>query len=167
MLWHISIFGWLTSFCFTGVPVTWMLTSRGMEATIKYFLNFIEKWSLKILPAIVMTNHDKAQMNAISAVYLESKMFLCWWHVLSAIWKHFRMEEFPNLWENICVWVKTSDQAQFDSLWQEMQTDPSVPQSLVDYLKVNWMSVVSLWSGTYRKNWSIFQEGDTNMLIEA
>ena len=147
MLWRISICGWLISFHFAGVPVAWMLTSRGMEATIIFLLNFIKKRSLEILPAIIMTDRNKAQMNAISAVYLETKMLLCWWHVLSAIQKHFRTEEFLDLWEKIRAWVKTSDQIEFDSLWQEMQTNPSVPQSLVDYLKVNWMSVVSLWSG--------------------
>ncbi|KAH8980321.1 hypothetical protein EDB92DRAFT_1777684, partial [Lactarius akahatsu] len=41
------------------------------------------------------------------------------------------------------------------------------PQSLIDYLEVNWMPVVPLWSGASRQNRTIFQEGDTNMLIEA
>ncbi|KAH9172687.1 hypothetical protein EDB89DRAFT_1832364, partial [Lactarius sanguifluus] len=41
------------------------------------------------------------------------------------------------------------------------------PQSLVDYLKVNWMTIVPLWSGTLRQQRTIFQEGDTNMLIES
>ena len=114
-----------------------------------------------------MTDCDKAQMNAIEAVYPDAQMILCWWHVLRAIWTHFRTEEFPELWERIRAWVKTDDQAKFDSVWHEMQTDASVPQSLVDYLRVNWMTVVPLWSGIYRKNRPIFQEGDTNMLIES
>ena len=114
-----------------------------------------------------MTDRDKAQMNAIAAVYPESRVLLCWWHVLRAIRTHFRTEEFPKLWEGIHEWVKTSDQTQFYSFWQEMQTDPSAPQSLVDYLKVHWMSIVPHWSAIHRKNRTIFQEGDTNMLIES
>jgi transposase-like protein len=144
-----------------------MLTSSGTEATITYFLNFVKERSPEISPAIIMTDRDKAQMNAISAVYPDSTVLLCWWHVLRAIRMHFRTEEFPALWQRIRAWVKTSDQTEFDSVWQEMQTDPLVPQSLVDYLKVNWMGIVPLWSGIHRKNRSIFQESDTNMLLEA
>ena len=114
-----------------------------------------------------MTDRDKAQMNAISAVYLDSTVLLCWWHVLRAIRMHFRMEEFPELWERVREWVKVTDQTKFNSLWEWIQTDPLVPKSFVDYLQNNWMGIVPLWSAIYRKNRSIFQEGDTNMLIEA
>ena len=47
-----------------------------------------------------------------------------------------------------------------------MQADPSVFLSFLDYLKVNWMAIVPMWSGSAWKNHMIFQEGDTNMLIE-
>jgi transposase-like protein len=151
----------------TGVPVAWMLTSSGTEATIKYFLNFVKLRSSQISPAVIMTDRDKAQMNAISAVYPDSTVLLCWWHVLRAIRMHFRTEEFPELWERVREWVKVTDQTKFNSLWEWIQTDPSVPKSFVDYLQNNWMGIVPLWSAIYRKNRSIFQEGDTNMLIEA
>ena len=151
----------------TGVPVAWMLSSNGMEATITFFLNFVKTRNPEISPAIVMTDRDKARMNAITAVYPVSVVLLCWWHVLRAIRMHFRTEEFPEVWERIRTWIKTSDQILFDQIWQELQTDALVPQSLVDYLKVNWMGIVPLWSGIHRKNRPIFQEGDTNMLIES
>ena len=77
------------------------------------------------------------------------------------------MEEFPELWERVREWVKTADQVKFDSMWKWIQTDPLVPKSFVDYLQNNWMAIAPLWSGIHRKNRSIFQEGDTNMLIEA
>ncbi|KAH9000048.1 hypothetical protein EDB92DRAFT_1756184, partial [Lactarius akahatsu] len=41
------------------------------------------------------------------------------------------------------------------------------PKSFVKYLKENWMGIVPLWAGIARKNRTIFQEGDTNMLIEV
>jgi hypothetical protein len=52
-------------------------------------------------------------------------------------------------------------------MWEWIQTDPAVPKSFVDYLQNNWMGILPLWSGIYRKMCSIFQEGDTNMLIEV
>jgi hypothetical protein len=151
----------------TGVPVAWMLASSGTEATIQFFLNFVKARSPGVVPAIIMSDRDKAQMNAVNTVYPDSKLLLCWWHVLRAIRTHFRTEEFPEVWDRIREWIKTSDQSRFDTLWEWFQTDPSVPRSLVDYLKINWMTIVPLWSGTMRKERTIFQEGDTNMLIES
>ena len=145
----------------------WMPSSSGMEATIQYFLNFVKDRSPGVVPAIIMSDHDKAQMNAVKTVYPDSKLLLCWWHVLRAIQMHFRTEEFLEVWDRIHEWVKTSDQSRFDAIWEWIQTDPSVPQTLIDYLKINWMTIVPLWSGTARKERTIFQEGDTNMLIEA
>jgi len=144
-----------------------MLSSSGTEATIKYFLNFVKLWSPEIRPTIIISDCDKAQMNAVMGVFPESTLLLCWWHVLCTMRMHFRMEEFPDLWNRVHEWVRASDQLKFDSLWEEMQADPTVPHSFVGYLKVNWMPIVPLWSGTARQGRTIFQEGDTNMLIES
>ena len=144
-----------------------MISSKGTEATINFFLNFVKVRSPEIMPAIIMSDRDHAQMNAIKAVYSESTLLLCWWHVLRAMRTHFRTEEFPKLWERVREWVRTPDQTQFVSWWEEMQADPAAPQSFIDYLRNNWMPITALWSGSARKNRTIFQEGDTNMLIEA
>src|SRR6266702_5670976 len=151
----ISFMKFLIQFHLTGVPVTWMLSSSSTEATIEFFLNFIKTCNPEVTLAIIMSDRDKAQMNAINTVYPDLKLLLCWWHVLRAIWMHFRTEEFPEVWEHIREWVKTSDQSKFDSIWEWIQTDPSVPQSLVDYLKTNWMTIVPLWSGTMRQQRTI------------
>ena len=144
-----------------------MITTSSTEATIHYFLNFVKSRNPEIAPAIVMSDRDQGQLNAIKAVYSESRILLCWWHVLRAMRSHFRTEEFPKLWERVHEWVKTPDPSKFDSWWDEMQADPAVPLSFIDYLKVQWMPIVPLWAGSARKYRSIFQEGDTNMLIEA
>ena len=144
-----------------------MLSSRSMEATIQFFLNFVKARSPGMVPAIIMSDRDKAQMNAVNTVYLDSRLLLRWWHVLRAIRMHFCTEEFLEVWSHICEWVKTLDQLRFDTIWEWIQTEPSVPRSLIDYLKINWMPTIPLWSGTARKERMIFQEGDTNMLIEA
>lgn len=94
-----------------------------------------------------MSDHDQAQMNAIKAVYPETTLLLCWWHVLRAMQMHFCMEEFPELWECVREWVKTPNQSRFDSVWEWIQTDTSVPLSFIDYLKLNWMGIVPLWAG--------------------
>ena len=141
-------FGQLLYFCSIGVPVTFMLSSSSMEVTVKFFLNWVKEWNPEIKPTIIMTNHDQVQINAIKAIYSDSTILLCWWHMLHTMRMHFHMEEFPKLWEHICEWVKTPDQSKFESWWEEMQTDPSVPQSFIDYLKENWMPIMPMWSGS-------------------
>jgi hypothetical protein len=160
-------FGTITHFHSAGVPVAFMLLSSGTEATIQFFLNWVKEQNLEIKPAIIMTDHNQAQINMLKAIYPDSTIYLCWWHVLCTMWTHFCTEEFPKLWECVCEWVKTPDQSKFESWWDEMQTNHSVPQSFIDYLKVNWMTIVPMWSGSVWKNCTIFQEGDTNMLIET
>ena len=150
----------------TGILVAWMLSLSSTQVTIKFFLKFVKTASLTIIPVIIMSDHNKAQMNAISTVYPESKMLLCWWHVLRAIQMHFHTEEFPEDWAHICEWKKMPEQWKFDSIWEWLQTNPSVPVSLINYLQTHWMSVVPLWLGTMRQNRMIFQEGSTNMLIK-
>ena len=166
-LWRISLFGHLLHFCSTGIPVAWMITASGTEATIPFFLKFVKAWSPEITPAITMNDCDQAQLNAIVAVYPGSTVLLCWWHVLHAMRVHFQTEEFPRLWERVREWVKTPDQSKFESWWDEMQNDPEVPLSFLDYLKINWMPIVPMWSGSAWQHRTIFQESDTNMLIES
>ena len=160
-------FPFMDTYSAPGVPVVWMLSLNSMEATIKFFLNFVKIYSLEITPKITMSDHDQAQMNAIKAIYLDTTLLLCWWHVLHAMQVHFCMEEFLEPWECVQEWVKASNQAWFDSLWEWIQTNLLVPQSFVDYLQSNWMGIVLLWAGISRQHWKIFQEGDTDMLIEA
>ncbi len=78
-----------------------MVSSNGTEATIQYFLSFVKMHSLEITPRITMSDRDKAQMNVVKAMYPETTLLLCWWHVLRAMRMHFCMEEFPELWERV------------------------------------------------------------------
>ena len=64
-------------------------------------------------------------------------------------------------------WVITDDLGEFLTLWDEISTDPSVPQSFLEYLTDRWAPLVFMWSRVVRKGRSIFEEGDTNMLIES
>jgi MULE transposase domain len=144
-----------------------MLTPNGMTNTISFFIHWVKETSPAVRPLIIMTDHDQAQMAALQQVYPESRMYLCMWHVLRAMRSHFVITEFPELWEKIQAWVRTKDLAEFHWLWDEISSDPSAPESFVRYLTVEWMPVSHLWSRTVRNIASIFEAGDTNMLIEA
>jgi len=114
-----------------------------------------------------MTDCDRAQINAIRAVYPRSRVLYCWWHVLRAMRTHFNTSEFPGLWKLIKEWVRIADPIQFYWQWAEIRSNTSYPESVVQYLRDNWMPDIQMWSEISRQNWTIFKEGDTNMLIEA
>ena len=132
-----------------------------------FFLNWVQAASLDIRPSIFMSDCDQAQIVAIEQAYLLSQIFLCTWHILHAMQHHFVTNMFKPLWDKIQIWVKTSDSAKFSKIWEEISSDPLVPQSLIDYFKTEWMSITHMWSRVSRQNQHIFVEGDTNMLIEV
>jgi len=150
-----------------GVPVAWMLASNGTTDTIAFFVGWVRDASPAVWPAVIMTDHDRAQINALRIVYPDSQILLCKWHVLRAIRSHFNTNEFPDLWAKVKAFVSASEPADFARLWVEISNDPSVPESFVQYMRSEWLPEAKMWSLVMRKNRSIFEEGDTNMLLEA
>ena len=130
-------------------------------------MKLIKSRAPEVSPTIFMTDRDQAQVNAIREVYPNSRALFCWWHVLRAIRCHFVVTEFPDLWTLIQKWVHSPDLYKFDTWWDDIQNDKSVPKSLVEYLAREWLPVKEMWSAVYRQDRSIFEEGDTNMLLEA
>ena len=144
-----------------------MLSSNRTTDTITFFVNWVKEASPTIQPLVIMSDRDQAQIAALQIVYPQSQILLCIWHVLRAMRSHFITDQFKGLWDKIKAWVNTDNLSKFLKLWDEISSDPSVPQSIVQYLTTEWMQVSHMWSKVARKNRSIFEEGDTNMLIEA
>src|SRR5216683_407971 len=150
-----------------GIPVAWMLASNGTTAMIAFFLRWVRDASPSVQPAVIMTNRDQAQINVLGAIYPWSTVNLCIWHILHVMRSHFNTNQYPVLWEKVKAWVKTTDQIEFTKLWVEISSDSSALQSFIAYLKAQWLPVTLKWSRVLRKGQSIYEEGDTNMLIEA
>jgi hypothetical protein len=144
-----------------------MLTSSGTTDTIAFFVRWVRDASPAVRPAVIMSDHDQAQLQALKEVYPLSQIWLCMWHVLRAIRSHFLITIFQSLWEKVKALVKTEDLTEFYTLWDEISTDPSVPPSFVQYMASSWIPASHMWSKVVRKDRSIYLEGDTNMLIEA
>jgi len=87
--------------------------------------------------------------------------------VLHAIQTHFVITEFQDLWVLIQKWVHTTDQYEFDMWWEDIQNDQSVSQSLAKYLAWEWIPIKEMWSTIFHQDHTIFEEGNTNMLLEA
>jgi hypothetical protein len=78
-----------------------MLASNRTTDTIAFFVGWVRDASLVVWPAVIMTDCDHAQMNALRLVYPDSQMLLCKWHVLHAMRSHFNTSEFPELWAKV------------------------------------------------------------------
>jgi len=144
-----------------------MLTSSGLADIIAFFVQWVWDTAPNVWPSVIMTNRDQAQMVALMEVYPHSRIFLCTWHVLRVIRSHFVTAEFDVLWEKIKAWVITENLTDFWRLWEEISADQSAPQSIINYLKTEWLPISDMWSRVPRKNRFIFEEGNTNMLCEA
>jgi len=151
----------------TGVPVVWMLSSNGTAGTISFFLDWVKTASPAVQPSIIMMDCDLAQIKAIKAIYPNSQIFLCIWHVLRAIRSHFIPKKFQSLWAKVKSLVKTEDSHEFDRIWTEISTNPSVPQSFMNYLNTEWRLKSHMWSLSNWTKHTLLEESNTNMLIEA
>ena len=150
-----------------GVPIAWMLMSSGMTNMIAFFICWVRDTSLAVQPAVIISNHDQTQLQALKEVYPLSQIWLGIWHVLWAMRSHFSITVFQSLWEKVKILVKTEDLAKFYTIWDEISTDPSVPQSFVQYMASLWIPASHMWSRVVQKDRPIYLEGDTNMLIEV
>ena len=148
-----------------GLPLSWMLASEGTESMLRFYLITFRDANPTVCPRFFMTDKDRAQMNAISIVYPLAKTLLCWWHVLHAFQQHFHTNDHPELWQKLKQWVRVEDKEIFENLWEEIQG--LAPSNFVNYLSKHWMNEVELWSAVYRKDRTIHELSDTNMLLEA
>ena len=144
-----------------------MLTSSGTADTIAFFICWVWDVSPAVRPAVIMSDRDQAQLQALREIYPSSQIWLCIWHVLRAMRSHFSITVFQSLWEKVKTLVKTEDLAKFYTIWDEISTDPSVPPSFVQYMASSWIPASHMWSKVMWKDHPIYLEGDTNTLIEV
>jgi hypothetical protein len=101
-----------------GVLVAWMLAFNGTTDTIAFFVGWVRDASPAVQPAVIMTDRDRTQINALRIVYPNSQILLCKWHVLRAIRSHFNTNGFPELWAKVKAFVNMSESADFARLWE-------------------------------------------------
>ncbi|KAJ7575441.1 hypothetical protein C8J56DRAFT_901030 [Mycena floridula] len=114
-----------------------------------------------------MTDCHVAQINACRHSYPESEILLCWWHILYAWQKHFRIVDHEFLWEILKKWICISDATEFETIKQQILD--LAPADFADYLNTYWLvpEWQKMWSAVFRTGRSIYDNSDTNMLIEA
>lgn len=148
-----------------------MISSNATEETVNFFLSTVCTRSPDINPRNFMSDFNWPQLNSIKRNFPHTRIYLCWWHVLHAWQQHFHPTHYPELWTLLKGWVRMSDSSRFDETWQNIKNGSSdfVPCSFIDYLGTYWMKsdVVQWWSNVYRQGRTIFENPDTNMLLEA
>ncbi|KAE9408555.1 hypothetical protein BT96DRAFT_807629, partial [Gymnopus androsaceus JB14] len=154
------------------IPIAWMISNSGTKVTLTYFLQLVRLRNPKIIPHIVMTDRDHAQINAVRQAYWEAMILLCWWHVLHAWQQHFHIPDHPELWEQLKSWIHIRDRAKFTSAWQEISrraVEEFANSTFYNYLCSNWGAdqIVKIWSAVFRIDHLILEDCNNNMLIEA
>lgn len=142
-----------------------MVSSNATEVTISFFLRTLREHNPGVIPAKIMSDFDKAQINGIRLIYFESQIYLCWWHVLHAWQQHIAIHSFPDLWKLLKEWIRLTGVAKFDEHWAKIQQ--LAPPSFIEYIRTYWLPVRAMWSARERVGRTIFEYSETNMLIEA
>ncbi|KAF5333285.1 hypothetical protein D9611_002793 [Ephemerocybe angulata] len=142
-----------------------MISSDGTEETVSLFLESIHSRFPDINPEYFMTDKDYAQINSIGRVHPSAEILLCWWHVLHAWQQHISITAYPEVWRLMKTWVRITDASEFSERWASIKA--IAPASVIEYLEKNWMPITKMWSAVYRTERTIFQDCDTNMLVEA
>jgi hypothetical protein len=121
-----------------------------------------------------MSDFDWPQINACIDIYEETYrwnlevyrrdfILLCWWHVLHAWQKHFHITSHPELWDLLKRWIRMTDLDDFNTVWAKIQA-----MAPTKFVESYWMlPQVVMWLAVYRKDRSIFELCDTNMLVEV
>jgi hypothetical protein len=65
-----------------GILVAWMIASNRMTDTIAFFVGWVRDASLVVRLAVIMTDRNHTQINVLKAIYPDSQILLCKWHVL-------------------------------------------------------------------------------------
>jgi hypothetical protein len=60
-----------------------------------------------------------------------------------------------------------TDDHEFNVYWTQIQEDTKVPKSMAKYIAWEWLPHKDMWSAISHQNCSIFEEGNTNMLLES
>ena len=146
-----------------------MVSSNAMEVTINFFLLALRKQNPQVIPNKFMSDRDHRQLNAVRRQYPESVLYLCWWHVLHAWQQHFVTTQFSELWEILKKWIRVTDEDEFEAYWTKISSFPPnlAPTGFWEYINTFWIPYKKMWSAVYRKERTVFELCDTNMLVEA
>jgi hypothetical protein len=126
------------------MPVAWMISSNATEETLTYFLWKLRDKNPAVIPNQWMSDKDRGQLNSVLCVYPESRVFLCWWHVLHTWQQYFVTAHHQDLWKLLKEWIRIPDRDAFKEQWKQICT--ITPPSVTQYLEKEWLNEVDMWS---------------------
>ena len=141
--WHgiIGIKVWNNLFPLIWVTQLFRKSTCRLDVVIQWDLELIRAESPDISSSIYMTNCDQVQVKVIHTIYSTCWILYCWWHVLRAIQTCFKTKKFLKLWALIQDWVYTTEEAEFDTWWKQMQTNTKNPDTLnfIHFFQACWL----------------------------
>lgn len=142
-----------------------MLSSNATEDTVDFFMGAVQTQSPEVNPDVIMSDRDWAQINPARRHWPLALLLLCWWHVLHAWHQHLQIYQHPLLWQLLKGWIRIKEQVPFEECWARIQA--IAPPEFTKYIQDYWWKHRAMWSATSRQDRTVYQMGDTNMLVEA
>ena len=78
----------------------------------------------------------------------------------------FQYQKFLLLWSVIQDWVRSTDNDEFNKYWKYIK-DTLVLKNVAQYIAQDWLPYKEMWSVMSHQNRTIFEKGDTNILLES
>ncbi|KAL8540475.1 hypothetical protein ACS0TY_001926 [Phlomoides rotata] len=135
------------------------VTSTGMTFSVGSVYLEAEKeenytWALGVLrdllgevclPTVIITDHKKALMNAVASKFLESRHFLCTWHIARNVFAkckgHFtsnvRWEDFYNQFNRVMF---ANSEKDFEDAIRVLHSDFATSMKSLDYVMNQWIN---------------------------
>ncbi|XP_070533937.1 uncharacterized protein [Ptychodera flava] len=162
-----------------GVPVAYIIISKEDKDVLERCFSKIKSKVNEIYPRVIMVDKDQTEISALSSVFPQSDILLCWFHVLQAVHRWITKRaggglagtsnaEHRNLVIQAMLKMKNcSTEEDFRQTSGKCldEIDKAIGHNLVSkYLLDEWISVAHMWCHFGRK---MFHEGqDTNNIAE-
>ncbi|XP_072051312.1 uncharacterized protein [Amphiura filiformis] len=157
-----------------GVPVAFIITSSEQEDVLVTALRSLRK-ETQFYPRAFIVDKDYAEINALAEVYPESKVLMCWFHVLQAVYRWMIRKESGIAGEEnkvirsevISMMTKLKNQSKEDNFKEKasqlMDKFKKYPK-LQRYIEENWISISDMWADYGRPFYH--EDAKTNNLCE-
>jgi histone-lysine N-methyltransferase SETD2 len=120
------------------------------------------KETFRVHPKVIVTDHEKALINAIENIFPDAKHILCSWHVYNCVLTHAAREfgsteaeptkQFLKEWSAL---VSITSPDEFESGWTQMQnkwTDTAAGRRVTAYIEKQWLPLKSRFVKAWTNN---------------
>ncbi|KAG9283804.1 hypothetical protein AMEX_G2612 [Astyanax mexicanus] len=159
-----------------GIPVSFFILSEESSDILKVCLQKLHEAADCLTPRCVMVDRDMKEIKAIKAVFPNTSVLLCWFHVLQAVHRWLMRQEGgnlrdPSLRNTVIRGMVSLKQCNTEMEFQEHSVKilsdierETKSARVSDYLKEHWLNIGVMWSNFGRQ--VFHHHSETNNVVE-